>query len=519
MRFEQTYIDRIIRQVINEQILLTEGDSRINAVYRIIEDKFKDLPLDDTVSSPEHYVNGNPNTTWKEYLLFNLRHTFGLMDNQSMKYLPLAARLAYSNEVRFDRSNDNGVEIERLRRILQKLKQDDNLFQKVKADKNITYSDLYVMFKDEFKKEDDADDEQANSVDPSNSDYDIIEVRDYETAHYYGNYSCSSSKLCYTQSDRTWGDYKGEKGENRCYLCLRRGWEDIPEVATEGNPYDEYGTSMIFVFINPEGNISTSNCRWNHKNTGKYIGGVDNAFTKSLLARTVGVPFNSVFKPYSENELLLMGYIRFDAVDGLLERGYSPGNIFDYIEKGKNGLSRVYLNGKSNLFSFKENRLLCHRWYDAFYDFENGYARVCLIDESGNTKWNFVDRSGNELCHRWYDGSFNFSNGYAIVALKDENGNYKCNFIDENGNELCNRWYDWIADFYDGYARVALRGEDRNYKYNLIDENGNELCNRWYDAVRNFENGYAIVGLKDKNGRMKYFYIDKNGNELHNRPL
>ena len=51
----------------------------------------------------------------------------------------------------------------------------------------------------------------------------------------------------------------------------------------EGNPYDEYGTSMIFVFIDPEGNITASNCRWNHRTEGEYNGSVDHAFTKTTL--------------------------------------------------------------------------------------------------------------------------------------------------------------------------------------------------------------------------------------------
>ena len=89
----------IIRESIKRQ-LLNEGDSRLNKVMRIIANEFNGLlDVNGVVRSSEYYVNNNPNTTWGQYLLYSLRHEFGLMTNNDVKYLPFVAKIAFSDEV------------------------------------------------------------------------------------------------------------------------------------------------------------------------------------------------------------------------------------------------------------------------------------------------------------------------------------------------------------------------------------------------------------------------------------
>ena len=97
INFEQMFslLERIDPQYRQYKQLINEADSRLKAVDRIIDQVFSNyFNPDDIVRSSEYYVNDNPNTTWRQYLLFNLRHTFGLMQNSDVKYLPLVARLA-----------------------------------------------------------------------------------------------------------------------------------------------------------------------------------------------------------------------------------------------------------------------------------------------------------------------------------------------------------------------------------------------------------------------------------------
>ena len=135
-----------LKKIVVESVkrMLTEVDSRINKVNNIIEAEFGNLiNLDSPVNGPEYYVNGNPETTWRQYLLFNLRHSFGLMTNADVQYLPTVARLAFSDEVGFDKRNDNGEQISKLNKVIQAFKLNPNFFLMAKNNPNMSLEDLY----------------------------------------------------------------------------------------------------------------------------------------------------------------------------------------------------------------------------------------------------------------------------------------------------------------------------------------------------------------------------------------
>ena len=120
------YITEEQERSLKNRVILAESDDRIKKVNKIIDTEFSNLlNLNEPVSGPEYYVNNNPETTWRAYLLFSLRHTFGLMTNADMKYLPVVAKLAYSDEVGFDKRNDNGNKIGILLKIVGLFKKDD----------------------------------------------------------------------------------------------------------------------------------------------------------------------------------------------------------------------------------------------------------------------------------------------------------------------------------------------------------------------------------------------------------
>ena len=480
-------LERIDPQYKQYKQILNEADSRLKAVDRIIDQVFSNyFNPDDIVRSSEYYVNGNPNTTWRQYLLFNLRHTFGLMQNSDVKYLPLVARLAYSNEVRFDLTNDNGEQINTLRRIVNIFKKDDNLFNEVKNNPNITFGQLAEKFKETFAQEDAADAEAANSVQNNGSEYTVKEVPDFETAKYYGDRSCSDSKLCYTQSSSTWNSYT-KNGLNRVYVCLRNGWENIPEEPTEGNPYDLYGTSMIFAFINPIGNLVTSNCRWNHANVDEYDGDVDHAFTKATLAQTIGMPFDSVFKAKDTWNNLISD------IKKRLYNGEKPENIFEYCEYLQNGFALVSFEGMWNVID-KNYNFLYKEWFDCCEYFSEGFAVV-----QSNNKYNYITMNGDILYKEWFDECYSFSEGFGVVELDN-----KQNYITTNGKILCKEWFDKCYSFRNGFGVVELDNE-----YNYITTNGNILCKEWFDACYGFRNGFGVVAKnKQKN------LIDSDGNIL-----
>ena len=526
------YITEEQERSLKNRIILAEADDRIKKVNKIIDAEFSNLlNLDGPVRGPEYYVNDNPETTWRAYLLFHLRHEFGLMTNADMKYLPVVAKLAYSDEVGFDKRNDNGNEIGILLEIVGLFKTDDALFQEVKANiNNITFTELYEQVKPKLEESSTIDTYNANHVEVRD-DYDVVEVPDFQTANFYGNKSCSKSKLCYTQGEHTWNGYT-KNGINKVYVCLKHGWENIPEEAGEGNPYDEYGTSMIFVFIDPEGNITTSNCRWNHRNKGPYLKDTDHAFTKTTLCETIGKRFSETFKPHSIDYLMKKGYVPLNMVQKLLDDGKDPREVFQIVRSPQNGFSLVELNGKHNFIKLEASgtyKLVSKIWFVYAEQFdEDGFARVWItnsklnmintegkiifrgdgvdyiggFDENGvapirnEGKYNILNKDGRLLSNKWFDDIREFHNGYGVVGIND-----KYNFIDANGNILLDTWFDFCNSFYDDLAAVKV-GD----KWNFVNKNGQLLSDTWFDLVSRFDNGFCTV---IKNTR--YNIIDTNG--------
>lgn len=166
---------------------------------------------------------------------------------------------------------------------------------------NTTYDTLNDLFGSIIDGEIEEDNQAANSYAEDsvmNPNYEVKEVNSFDEAEYYGRYSCSKSPLCYGEASTTWDQYTND-GANKAYVILRKGWKDIPEIHGENTPYDEYGLSMIFVFITPDGNLAYSNTRWNHDTEGKGPRNVDQSFNKTKIAELLNVNFNSIFKPWS----------------------------------------------------------------------------------------------------------------------------------------------------------------------------------------------------------------------------
>ena len=356
---------------------------------------------------------------------------------------------------------------------------------------NTTYDRLNDLFGSVLDKQDAAESERINNADYSegmNTAYEILSDIDYDTAHYYGNYSCSNSKLCYTQSESTWNQYTNS-GSNTVYLLLRKDWQKIPEEHGENTPYDDYGLSMIFVFIDGEGNIAYSNTRWNHRTNGQGPSNVDQSFTKEYLSQLLNVNFGSVFKSlHSFAE-------KVAKVKQQLQNGADPKDVFDWVDNFSEGFALVQLGYKWNFINTDGNLLRDDLWFDVAWDFHEGFAGVKL-----NDKWNFINTDGNLLRDDlWFDVAWGFYEGFARVKLND-----KWNFINTDGNLLSDDlWFEDAGNFSKGFAWVIL-----NDKWNFINTDGRLLRDDlWFDRVSKFSEGFAMVKL---NG--KWYYIDTKGN-------
>ena len=117
------------------------------------------------------------------------------------------------------------------------------------------------------------DSEPEEQITDLQNGYSVIGPVNYEMAHEYGKHTNPNNKLCFTLTEATWKKYS-KGGLNNCYILLRNGWENIKPIHDGSNTYppysgftayDNYGTSMIFIFVAPSGDLETANGRWNHE--------------------------------------------------------------------------------------------------------------------------------------------------------------------------------------------------------------------------------------------------------------
>ena len=349
-----------------------------------------------------------------------------------------------------------------------------------------------------------------------NKDYTIVPIDNPKEAAKYGKYT----SWCVTHHSDMYDSYTAN-GAGRFYFCLRHGFENEPKIEGEGCPLDSYGLSMIAVSITMEGEVNTITCRWNHDN-----GGNDNIMTIEQLEDLLGRNFYQTFKPYTREELHAKGVILFDEVQGLLDSGKKPREIFEHVSNFYDGFAQVGLNDKYNLIN-TEGKLLSNQWFDWVRDFREGFAPVSL-----NNKWNFINAKGKLFLNQWFDNVSYFYEGFAAIRLNNKynfintegkllsnqwfdevltsfNGGFaqvrlndKYNFINTEGEIISNQWFNWIGVFREGFAPIDL-----NNKYNFINTEGKLLSNHWFDKFSYFQEGFAEVQLNDK-----WYKIDTEGN-------
>ena len=395
-KFEFLVFDKSQVKVVNRDLtesklmqLITEADSRLKKAETIIRNSFSGLlNPDGRVTSPEYYVNGNPETTWLQYILYSLRHTFDLMSNSDVKYIPSIARFAVG-ELGFETQEPKQDKLNDLMKIVQIIKSNPEKYSKYLNASS--YDELEQTFAPILKALNDEENERINnaSYDTNFGEYQIIEDADYETAKEFGDLSHPDSKLCYTQSESTWKDYT-QDGLNKVYILLSQDWKNLQPEHTEDlldshvpqneTAYDRYGLSMIFVFVNQKNELIYCNTRWNHQAKYKQGCSTDHALTREDLSYIVRQPFMNVFKGYSDEELLDKGVVPFHLVQPLLDNGASLDDIFEkVVELPLYNVYIVLLHDKQNIVS-SDRKLLFKEWYPSILRM-NGFVLLCL--ESG----------------------------------------------------------------------------------------------------------------------------------------
>lgn len=374
---------------------------------QVVRDFFKNVSWLDTVFVHED----NPKCmSHLDYMLYHFEeefyHDYELKRNATLRLMPLFCRLAF--ECGFQQSNPKPQKLLFLKRVLELLlkKSNDGVI-------NLSDIDIYNTSYDDLEKEYGTHIEKKNELTRlvvengqwvMNEDYEIIEDVNYKMAHEYVEY-CS---LCYLQSFATWNNYVNY-GTSKVYLILHKDWKNVEKKHDDesaNSPYDTYGRSMIFVFVDAEGNLAYCNTRWNHDATYDAEHSTDHALNEREISEIVGVNFYEVFKPKAKN-------LEDDPVYRL-SKGDDIDDIFDYVEQWANGLRVVSLNGGFNVLNEKNELISPGRWFTRIGNMtEDGHIIVNTFDNFAT----ILNRDGTQfLKHCYLDIKLHECGSYYVVS-------------------------------------------------------------------------------------------------------
>ena len=254
-----------------------------------------------------------------------------------------------------------------------------------------------------------------------NTPYEIIPITDFGTANKWGKYSNPSLPLCYTTGEGTWNSERfGDDGRNKCFLLLNQDtWKNWGEgKAPEPNdktPYDDYGLSMVWLFIEPNGNLHASNTRWNHKCEEKIpsfsnmYGGteVDKSFDKKGIEKLLKKKFLDAFGEF-----------------GIEERDYDE-ELQEFVDEMNEGV----VDADNDTFSIEDrkNNVIIIRKKDGSYN-------NCTIVKKQDEKW-VISKKDFWMCeYRWNPYKEYFPNILLLATVGCEDKMDRMNIIDTDCN-------------------------------------------------------------------------------------
>lgn len=321
----QHEIDAMTREAVYKTIVynmlgggqIDWDDPRVRQMYQRIHDdhmkpvsqflrEFQASPAGQNVSLPEFneqsFTNRRGNElTLMQSILNNIRQTFFNFEGANRDYMPGVTRIALLRPglggCGFGSPEQEAGEVKLLKSFVKYAcevcpdpQADDAEFD---IDFNgMTLRDIRGGFGNALGRD---LEERRNAVRGYTSanpggNYRIVHIPDFRTATGYRQYF-PVSPWCICTSQMMWDSYTLE-GKNTVYFCLKDGFEDIPAEPGENCPLDEYGTSMLAVIVDGDGDLCTATPRWNDAN-----GSSDYLLTEENVVDIIGQPFYEAFPP------------------------------------------------------------------------------------------------------------------------------------------------------------------------------------------------------------------------------
>jgi len=161
----------------------------------------------------------------------------------------------------------------------------------------------------------------------------------------------------------------------------------------------------------------------------------------------------------------------------------------------REGLALVETSGDNPQFGFinEDGKYAINAQYNQATIFSEGLAWVVsensaptAIDTEGQLKFTLQDAETVKI----------FKEGLAAFSIVNEEGEEKWGFVDKTGKVVINAQFSEVSNF--SNEKCAVRNDDG--KWGFIDKEGGIVINPQFDAATDFNNGKCVVTYSDKQG-------------------
>lgn len=236
------------------------------------QDKARKLAVQHGMSSEEAH----------DFVHTKLRNDLPLLRNKKCaKFTYAIARMFFDGEL------TDAKTIGAVNNMLKYAASDENYSKYDQNLNGLTAKEFINEFQEHFDSDKKSEKDKTSSQEYEDKGYTIKMIETFTEAKEYGDYT----SWCVTHDGSMWRNYTNNN-HNQFYFCLKDGFEDTPKEVGNNCPLDEYGLSMIAVCVNPEGEMETCTCRWNHDHSGN-----DHIMTESQISEVVGKNFYDTFLP------------------------------------------------------------------------------------------------------------------------------------------------------------------------------------------------------------------------------
>ncbi len=295
-----------------------------------------------------------------------------------------------------------------------------------------------------------------------------------------------SENWFYADSLRRWGLYN-ENGDTAIRPIFRKVYSNL---------YNEFSLVEI---------RRTDTLHFCNK---KFITESKFGIVNDVLGRMVLNPnfFNICLEDFNDTNVMIIRCINNKGEWGYLDKSMNfRFTKVQYIEKGDNGIYRIYSEGKLKIGreDLKDYMPICtlYALLSTFTRTPYFYLSYFNYLNAKGGYWSYL--KGNSVCINKLQYARNFIKNRGIIQKGGKWG-----VLDENMKTIIPNEYDNV-NYLESSDSNLFRLTMANYKYGLIDNNGNVLTDMNYDEIGKLSEWFVYARKKGL-----YGYLDEKGKEI-----